>query len=94
MEVKKQSFPQIALAQNSIYSMLKKAMLFTLRQNDIYWKLKPYDSALNMKIIIIWPDAIVLVTLFIENPLKLMHTFNMLRFVTVRANNTTSSRFQ
>jgi len=57
-------------------------MLFTLHNvlythYDTYWKLKPHD-ALNMKVATIWPDAIVLVTFF-KNPLKLMHTPNMIR---------------
>jgi len=38
---------------------------------------KPHDDALNVKVAIIWLDAIVLVTLSLENPLKLMHTPNI-----------------
>ena len=67
----------VLLAQNSTYSMLKKTILFTLRHNDTYWKLKPHNDALKMKIVTIWLNAIVLVTPSLKNPLKLMHTFNI-----------------
>ena len=68
----------ILLAQNLTYLMLKKTMLFILRQNYTYWKLKPHDDALVMKVATIWPDAIVLVTPSLENPLRLIHTPNII----------------
>ena len=64
------------LTQNSIYSMPKKTMLFTLRQNDTYWTKATWwwHQYLDMKVAIIWSDAVVLVTPSLENSLKLMHT--------------------
>jgi len=54
--------------------------IFNAQKNNVYtltkwyWKLKSHNGALNMKVTTIWPDAIVLVTPFHENPLKLVHT--------------------
>ena len=66
-----------------IFNAQKNNVVYTSAKWHIHWKLKPHNGALNMKVTIIWPDAIELVTQSLENPLKLMHTPNILRFLLI-----------